>query len=400
MKHPIRLLLAACVLAAAAANTRADVITDWNSKAGEIVGEAKLGTPPANRVLAIVQSAVLEAVNAAASRATGRAQADAIAAAVAAANRATMTQLMPAQEASIRTAYEAALTTVADGPGKVAGIAAGEAAAAAVLAARANDGAATPERYKPHTSAGAYVPTATVAAWSWAQRKPWLLKSASQYRPGPPPALNSTIWVNDYNEVKALGGKASTRRSAEQTDVARFWDYSLPPIYHGLLRGVAHMPGRDTARNARLYAAVAQAMDDAMIAVFDAKYTYNFWRPVTAIRNGEIDGHDATEADATWASFIDTPMHPEYPSAHSILASAVATVLKADIGGGPMPEISTTSLTAKGTVRRWTRLEDLVLEVSNARVWEGVHYRHSTEVGTAMGRQIGELAATRHLPQP
>jgi hypothetical protein len=93
-------------------------------------------------------------------------------------------------------------------------------------------------------------------------------------------------------------------------------------------------------------------------------------------------------------------MHPEYPSAHSILASAVATVLQADIGGGPVPEISTTSLTAKGAVRRWTRLEDLVQEVSNARVWEGVHYRHSTEVGTAMGRQIGELAATRHLPQP
>jgi len=400
MKHPIRLLLAACVLAAAAANTRADVITDWNNKAGEIVGEAKLGTPPANRVMAIVQSAVLEAVNAAAPRATGRAQADAIAAAVAATNRATMTQLLPTQEASIRAAYEAALAAVADGPAKVAGIAAGEAAAAAVLAARANDGAATPERYKPHTTAGAYVPTASVAAWPWAQRKPWLLKSASQFRPGAPPALNSTTWVNDYNEVKAHGGKASTRRSAEQTDVARFWDYSLPPIYYGLLRGVANMPGRDTARNARLYAAVAQAMDDAMIAVFDAKYTYNFWRPVTAIRNGEIDGHDATETDATWSSFIDTPMHPEYPSAHSILASAVATVLKADIGGGPVPEISTTSLTAKGAVRRWTRLEDLVQEVSNARVWEGVHYRHSTEVGTAMGRQIGELAATRHLPQP
>jgi hypothetical protein len=226
------------------------------------------------------------------------------------------------------------------------------------------------------------------------------MTSASQFRPAAPPALNSSTWARDFNEVKALGGKASTRRTPEQTEIARFWDYSLPMIYHGVVRSVALQPGRDALRNARLYAAVSQAMDDALIAVFDAKYSYNFWRPSTAIRNAELDGNDATEADATWASLIDTPMHPEYPSAHSILASAVGTLLKAELGASPVPELSTTSATLKGVTRRWSRIDDFVDEVSTARVYEGVHFRFSTEVGSAMGRQIGEAVAAKHLPQP
>ena len=256
----LRTALTAVALAAIASHARADVITDWNTKAGEIVVESKLGTPPANRVMAIVQTAVLEAVNAAARRQPGRA--DAIDAAVAAANRTTMLKLMPAQEASIHAAASAALAKIADGPAKSAGLAAGDEAAAAVLAARADDGAATPERYKPHTTAGAYVPTAGVAASQWPQRKPWLLASPAQFRPGPPPVLASATWARDFNEVKALGGKASTRRTSEQTEAARFWEYSLPTIYTGFVRSVALQAGRDTVRNARLYAAVSQAMDD------------------------------------------------------------------------------------------------------------------------------------------
>jgi hypothetical protein len=392
-----RAALTAIALAAIAVQASADVITDWNTKAGEILVEAKFGTPPANRTMAIVQTAVLEAVNAAARRQPGRAEA--VDAAVAAANRSTMLKLMPAQEASIHAAYTAALAKIADGPAKSAGITAGDEAAVAVLAARADDGAATPERYKPHTTAGAYVPTAGVAASQWPLRKPWLLASPAQFRPGPPPALASATWARDFNEVKALGGKASTRRTPEQTEAARFWEYSLPTIYTGVVRSVALQAGRDTVRNARLYAAVSQAMDDAMIAVFDAKYTYNFWRPSTAIRNAELDGHDATEPEATWAPMIDTPMHPEYPSAHSILASAVGTVINAEFGGA-VPELSTTSPSAKGATRRWHSVDDFVQEVSNARVWEGVHYRFSTDVGMAMGRKIGELAAAKYLPQP
>ena len=393
MKSAIRICAAASLLAGVALNANADVITDWNIKAGEIVTESKLGTPPAIRAMAIVQTAVHDAVNAVKPGVS-------IDAAVAAANRATLAKLMPAQQTSIDSAYQAALIQITDGPAKTAGIAVGEQAAAAVLARRADDGAASAESHRPHTTAGAYVPTATPAVTQWPQRKPWLMASAAQFRPGPPPALSSDVWARDYNEIKSLGAKNSTRRTAEQTEIARFWEYSLPAIYYGVVRSVAQVPGRDVAQNARMFAAAAQSMDDAMIGVFDAKYHYNFWRPATAVRNGDIDGNEATQREASWTSLIDAPMHPEYPSAHSILAAAVGTVLKAEIGKSPMPSLATTSPTAKGATRRWTSLDDFTREVADARIYEGIHYRTSTDVGITMGKQIGELTVQKFLNVP
>jgi PAP2 superfamily len=386
------LLVAAAVMASPLA--RADAITDWNQKVGDLITEAKIGTPPAVRIMAVVQTAARDAVEAAQRRNASPE------AALAAAHRATLVKLLPAQQASIDAAHQAALAGVADGAAKAAGIAAGEAAAQAVLAARAGDVIAA-EAYRPHASAGAYVPTAAVAVPQWSQRKPWLLASASQVRPAAPPALSSAAWARDFNEVKDFGGRNSTRRSAEQTEAARFWDYSLPAIYHGVVRSVATQPGRDLAANARLFATVAQAMDDALIAVFDAKYHYNFWRPVTAIRNADQDGHDATAREANWASLIDAPLHPEYPSGHSILAAAVATVIKAEANGGALPVLSTASPTSmtKGAVRRWTSADDFVREVSDARIHGGIHFRSATDAGEAMGRRIGEIAV-RALLQP
>ena len=405
-KHQQIALLVVATSLLAGPVARADVVTDWNVKAGEIVVEARMGTPPAFRVMAIVHTAVYEAANAITRRypASGL-QLEAVPgasveAAVAAANRATLAKLLPAQQAAIDTAYQAALAMIGDGPAKTAGVAVGEKAAAAILALRADDGAATAETYRPHTTAGAYVPTALPAALQWPQRKPWLMTSAAQFRPGPPPALTSDAWARDYNEVVALGGKSSARRSAEQTEIARFWEFSLPPIYHGVVRSVANMPAREVTRNARLFAAVTQATDDALIALFDAKYHYNFWRPVTAIRNGDMDDNDATGRDASWTPFIDSPMHPEYPSGHTVLAGAVGAVLQAEIGAGQMPALTTTSPTAKGAARRWTKVNDFTQEVANARIYEGVHYRMSTEVGIAMGKQIGELAAAKVLRAP
>ena len=395
------LVVAASLLAAPMA--LADVVTDWNIKAGEIVVEAKLGTPPANRVLAIVQTAVYEAVNAITKRYPAselqlEAASDAsVEAAIAAANHATLAKLVPSQQAAIDTAYHAVLAGIADGPAKTAGIAVGDKAAAAILAGRADDGATTGETYRPHTTAGVYVPTVIPAVPHWPQRKPWLMTSSAQFRPGPPPTLTSEVWARDYAEIKALGSKNSTRRTAEQTEIARFWEATAPPIYHGVVRSVATVPGREVTQNARLFAAVTQAADDALIAVFDAKYHYNFWRPVTAIRNGDLDGNDATERDPSWTPFIDTPMHPEYPCAHCILSSAVGTVLQAEIGTGPMPTLTTTSVTAKGAARSWTKIDDFMQEVANARIYDGVHYRNSTEVGTAMGKQVGELVVAKYL---
>jgi hypothetical protein len=380
------------LFAALALGAQADAITDWNTKAAEFITEARMGTPPAIRLMALAQTAAHDAVTAAQQAGDPAASAEA---AIAASQRGVFLKLLPAQQAAIEAAYAQALAGIADGPAKAAGLAAGERAAAELLAARLNDGAAAPEAYRPQTEPGTYVPTAAMAVPQWAHRKPWLMGSPSQFRPAPPPPLASEQWARDFNEVKALGARNSPQRSAEQTEIARFWEYSLPAIYHGVLRSVAQQPGRDLARNARLFAVGAQAMDDALIAVFDAKYHHGFWRPATAIRNGDSDGHHATERDASWASLIDAPMHPEFPSGHSILAATVATVVKAETSAGAMPLLSTSSPTAKGATRQWSNVDDFVREVSNARVWGGIHFRSATDTGEAMGRQIGELAARR-----
>lgn len=389
----IPLMLAVAAGAFVSAPARADAVTDWNAKVVELINDAKMGTPPAHRLMAIAQTAVHDAVEAIARRHPGAS----MEAAVASANRAVVLKALPAQQPALDKAYEAALAAVPDGPAKRAGIEAGERAAAAVLAARQNDGASAGDTYRPQTAAGAYVPTVLPAAAQWPQRKPWLLASAAQFRPAAPPALGSEIWARDFNEIKAVGAKQSTRRSAEQTEIAAFWEATLPSVYHGVVRSVALAPGRDLQANARLFAAATQAMDDALIAVFDAKYHYRFWRPVTAIRNGDADGNDRTEGDTAWQPLLDAPMHPEYPCAHCILASTLGTVLKAELGSGPVPALATTSPTAKGAARRWTTVDQFIQEVADARIVQGVHYRNSTEVGVAMGRRVGALAAERLL---
>ncbi|HEY6132864.1 MAG TPA: vanadium-dependent haloperoxidase, partial [Rubrivivax sp.] len=290
MKHAKILVAAAAALALQA---HADVITDWNQKTNGFIAEARIGTPPAVRISAIVQVAALRAVT----TLPHGASADA---AVAAAHRAVLLKLMPAQQASVDAAVNAALAAIVEGPAKAAGVAAGEQAAAAVMAERQDDGAGTAEAYRPHAGAGSYVPTAPAAVPQWAQRKPWLMATAEQFRPAAPPALSSAQWARDFEEAKRLGHRTSKERTPDQTEAARFWDYSLPAIYHGVLRSVALQPGRDVLRNARLYAVAAQAMDDALISVFDAKYHHGFWRPVTAIRNADIDGNEATGRDASW----------------------------------------------------------------------------------------------------
>jgi len=381
----------------------ADAVCDWNTKAGEIVVSARMVPPPANRALAIANTAVYEAVNTITKRYPAgalklqAAPGASVDAAIAAANRTALAKLLPSQQASIDSAYQAALAKIADGAAKTSGIALGEQAAAAILALRADDGAAAGETYRPQTAPGVYVPTVLPAVTHWPQRKPWLMNSAAQFRPGPPPALSSPLWARDFNEVKALGGKSNSRRTAEQTQIAGFWEATLPPIFNGIVLSVADVAGREVTQNARLFAAVAQAADDALLAVFEAKYHYNFWRPVTAIRNGDLDGNEATERDASWTPFIETPMHPEYPCAHCVVAAAVGTVLQAEVGTGAMPTLTTTSYLVKGSARNWTKIDELMQEVGNARVYDGVHFRNSTEVGTAMGKQVGALAVAKFL---
>ena len=382
-----------------AAPARADAVTEWNTRAADLTVEARLGPPLATCAMAAAQTAVYAATNAITRKYPESMTLDAapgasVDAAVAAANRAVLVKFMPTAQPSIERAYQAALAPIADGAAKSAGIDVGERAAAAVLAMRAGDLSLPPDQYRPVTTAGTYVPTVTPAAVPWPQRKPWLMSSASQFRPGPPPALASATWARDYNEIKAVGGRNSTERTSEQTVIAKFWEATLPPVYQGVVRSVAERPGREITANARLFAAATQAQDDALIAVFDAKYQYMFWRPLTAIRNGDLDGNDATARDPAWTPLIDTPMHPEYPCAHCISAGAVGAVLKAEIGDGPVGTLTTASYLVGNAKRSWTSIDAFVAEVSSARIYDGVHYRNSTEVGSAMGRRIGDLAAT------
>ena len=401
--HRAIVILLAALAATGGAKAWADVVTEWDATACAAVVNAKLNPAAATHVVAIVQTAAYEAANAVTGRypASGLPVAAApgasVEAAIAAASRVTLAELVPSQQAMVDAAYDAALARIVDGPAEAAGVAAGESAAAAVLAVHADDGCAARETYRPLTAPGVYVPTVIPAVPTWPQRKPWLMASADQLRPGPPPALASEVWARDYNEIKALGSKDSAFRTPAQTEVARFWEATQPSIYHGVVSSVATAPGREITQNARLLAAASQAADDALVAIFDAKYHYNFWRPVTAIRNGDVDGNPATERDPAWTPFIDTPMHPEYPCAHCVMSAAVGTVLEAEIGSGPMPTLTTTSPTANGSARSWTSIDDFVGEVANARIWDGVHFRNSTEVGAAMGRQVGKLAVARYM---
>jgi hypothetical protein len=395
-------IVLAAVLAGAS-GAAADVVTDANAKAAEITSKHP-ATPIGVRMMAVVQVSVFEAVNAVtgrypASRARLERAPDAsVDAAVAAATRTALLKVFPAQQAAIEAEYQAALKGIADGPAKTNGIAVGERAATAIVALCADDGWNAADTYRPAVTLGAYAPTTLPAVPHWGKRRPWVMSRGDQFRPGPPPALTSDTWTRDYNEIKAIGGKGSTVRTPEQTAIAKFWEATLPVVYWPVARSVASVPGRDVTDNARLLAVAAMAMDDALIAVFDAKYTYNFWRPITAIRNGH-DGNDATTREVGWTPFIDTPMHPEYPCAHCIVSASLGAVLAAEIGNGPAPQLSSSSYTAGGAVRTWTTVDEFVREVAVARIYDGVHYRFSTAVGSAMGKQIGELAAAS-FPKP
>jgi hypothetical protein len=397
-----RNLLALVLLSALASTSRADVIMDWNARADSIATDKRLLPPVHGRVLAIMHVAMFEAVNAIERRyvpyrlnlVADRKTSGEVAAAVA--GRDVLVDLYPDQKSGLDALLAETLNKVEEGPAKERGIILGRKAAVEILELRSADGGDASESYRPVAQPGVYVPTTLPAASTVSGFTPWVMSSAAQFRPGGPPALTSDTWTRDLNEIREIGGLNSKTRTAEQTDIGKFWFLTGARTYNPIVQQVAQHRKMDLLDCARLYALASMAAEDAFIAVFDAKYTFNFWRPVTAIRNADQDGNSATPRDATWLPLGDTPMHPEYPCAHCITSAAVAAVLRGVVGEDA-GEIAVTSPTAPGVVRRWTRLDDYRDEVSNARVWAGFHYRFSTEVGKDMGKKIGELTIATQL---
>ena len=372
----------------------ANVITDWDETATAIV--APMPPYSAQRLMAIVDVAMFDAVNSIERRyqpylaqlATDPATSKEAAAAAAAAT--VLASIDPKTAEDMKAALARYLAAIPDGQTKSDGVKLGEAVAIKVMEARANDGADAPDDYRPRTAAGVYVPTPLTAASMWPRMKPWAMTSASQFRPDPPISLKSEEWATDFNELKDYGGKASAKRSEPETETARFWLMVGPRAYHPFVRQLVIAKQMSVSESARFMALVAVGLNDALIAVFDAKYHYNFWRPITAIRNGDIDGNPATNRDATWQPIDNTPPHPEYPCAHCILSGCVAGVVSTTLGSGEIPEVAMTSPMAPGITHRWTNMHNFTEEVANARIWAGFHYRFSTRVGTGMGIRIGK----------
>jgi hypothetical protein len=385
---------------ATAPSTFANVITDWDQKALAVVTPmASLGgTSPymAQRMMGMVHAAMFDAVNSidrqyrpyvAQLPADPGTSKEAAAAAAAAAVLATI-DAKTADE--MKAALATYLASIPDGLAKWSGVRLGEAAAAKIVAARADDGCDAPDVYRPRTTPGTYVPTPITISSMWPDMKPFALTKGSQFRPGPPISLDSKEWATDYNELKEYGGQISLKRTPQQTEIARFWLVGPPAAYHPFIRSLVTARQMSVVDGARFMALVAIGLNDAIIAVLDAKYHYNFWRPITAIRNGDIDGNPATDREAAWQPISNTPMHPEYPCSHCVQSGTVAAVVEAVLGSMDIPETAMTSPTAPGVTRRWTNMTAYTEEVANARIWAGFHYRFSTRVGAEMGLKIGE----------
>ena len=388
--------LAAAAIFGLAHPASADVITDWNENAIGFGVLHNIGPPPAERIIAMTQVAMFDAVNSIERRyqpylvQLQAAPATSKEAAASAAAGAVLVNLFPNAAEDVRSMTASYLITLPDGAAKSRGLKLGEAIAAAILEARSNDGSDAPEAYRPKTKAGVYIPTPITVGSTWPNLKPFALKSPSQFRPEPPIALTSAEWAADYNEIKDLGARDSAKRSARQAEDARFWLMTGPQSTDPIVRQLVVAKKMSLIDCARSMALASVALADAYIAGMDAKYHYEFWRPITAIRNGDIDDNPATEPDPTWQPIDNTPMHPEYPCAHCVNSAALAAVVEGLLGTADVPEIVMTSPTAPGVTHRWTNIRAYTDEVSQSRIWAGFHYRFSTRIGQDMGRKIGQ----------
>lgn len=396
--------LVAIALAASASLAAADAVTDWNQIALKATEAAGMGPPVQARVMGIVHASVYDAVNALDRRhasyavsVTAGAGASIESAAAAAAHGA-LVRLFPLQQAFFDASLTASLARIPDGPAKSDGMQMGRRVADELLALRKSDGADGKASYSFNRGPGLYQATPPMNALPvlphWRTVRPFFLTSARQFPFAGPPGPASDAFAKDFTEVKTLGSKASAQRTNEQTAIAIHWAGSEIPPMNAVAREASAAARLSVADNARLFAYLNMAMADALIAVFEAKYAFDSWRPVTAIRNAASADNRAIEGDEAWEPMMVTPPHPEYPSAHCVAVGAAEAVLRQAFGdkvnaGYVYPPL--------GVPRRWHSFSQISKEVEDARVWAGIHFRTAVEHATEVGRKIGEYAVKTHL---
>jgi hypothetical protein len=314
---------------------------------------------------------------------------------VAAAAYTTLQFHFPDQSAPLTATYHGWLAALPDS-GKADGIAVGTTAANQLLAMRAGDGlgANVPYPYPTVPTPGVWIPTPPafarpVTPWM-GQMVPFTMRSASQFFPEPPLSLASREWADDYHQVKILGASNSNVRTPRQTEIALFWTENTAVQYARALRNLAGAYALDLAETARLLALVWTSSADALMGCWNAKYSYSFWRPVTAIRNGDMDGNPATVPDPNWTPLANTPAHPEYPSAHGCFTGAVADSLQQYFGKSHFTFIVSSTVT--NTVHELHSTRELEQEVEWARLYAGIHFHHSVVQGEELGHQVAQQA--------
>ncbi len=323
-------------------------------------------------------------------------------AAAAAAAHTVMSAFFPARQALLDSALAASLQAVPEGDAKTRGIALGKEAGAKIIALRQHDpvGQDPYGPIAPSDVPGVYQavpPYNFVFAPFWKDMQPFALARPDQFRSAPLPALNGPIYSRDYNEVKAYGDKNSPVRTADQTFYARFW-YEGSEVGWNTIAGVVAADKKlDLPATARLFALVNMAMADSYTAGWDAKFHYNFWRPYTAIRAAATDGNPATEPNAGWESFLETPSIPDYPSTHSVLGNAAATVLASVLGDKTKFTFTSSTGVPVTASRSFRSFSEAARENADSRVMAGVHFRFACEAGMEMGYQIGRWTVNHHL---
>jgi hypothetical protein len=392
MKKSLRLGCLAALFCVSATVAGANVVTDWSEVAEEAIVRTARKAPAASAInMAMVHIAIYDAVNTICPSGfsnfavtTTPHPGASLEAAVAAAAHGVLVGMFPDQQPNLDTIYAAALAVIPDDLAKADGIAVGDEVASGVLALRSNDNRDSQYLYSQPNGAGVWQPTAAPVGIELPHVTPFALTSASQFRPSGPPPLRSAKYARDLLEVEEIGRSDSEIRTDSQTETARFLTEHTQLQLNRAFRRLATEQELDIVDTARMFAMVHAATADSSIACYEAKYFYNFWRPIQAIPHANEDANKRTEPDPSWLPLIPTPSHPEFPSSHACHTSAAMLALRKFFRADYVP--FTVDSTVTVTTQVYNAFSEFTADVIEGRIWGGIHFRFSMEAAAKLGR--------------